>query len=101
MLDEIKEYLKVLDEDEDNYLNSLILQGEAYLNNLAGVKLNFNLNTSAKTLLKDYCRYAYNNATEFFETNFNSDILRLQLESAVIESANKKTSNEKAIPSIK
>ena len=94
MLDEIKDYLKILGEDEDKFLNSLILQGEAYLNNLAGVKLDFNLNTSAKILLKDYCRYSYNNATEYFETNFNSDILRLQIESAVVDSANKKANNE-------
>ena len=94
MLEEIKEYLKILGEDEDKFLNSLILQGEAYLKNLAGVKLDFSLNTSAKTLLKDYCRYSYNNATEYFETNFNSDILRLQIESAVVDSANKKANNE-------
>ncbi len=35
------------------------------------------------TLLLDYCRYAYNNASEYFEENFQKEILRLQLKTGV------------------
>ena len=34
-------------------------------------------------LLLDYCRYAYNNASEYFEENFQHEILRLQLMTGV------------------
>mgnify|MGYP001071804967 CR=1 FL=1 len=39
--------------------------------------------TPAVSLLLDYCRYAYNNASEYFEENFQKEILRLQLKTGV------------------
>jgi len=41
--------------------------------------------TPAASLLLDYCRYVYNNASEYFEQNFAREILRLQLQVAVEE----------------
>lgn len=38
--------------------------------------------TPAASLLLDYCRYSYNNASEYFEENFAREILRLQLQVA-------------------
>lgn len=36
--------------------------------------------TRARSLLFDYCRYAYSNATEMFDANFASEILMLRHE---------------------
>jgi hypothetical protein len=41
--------------------------------------------TPAASLLLDYCRYSYNNASEYFEENFAREILRLQLQVAAEE----------------
>lgn len=39
--------------------------------------------TPAASLLLDYCRYSYNNASEYFEENYQQELLRLQLMTAV------------------
>lgn len=41
--------------------------------------------TSSRTvaLLLDYCRYYYNNAVEYFEENFQKQIVRLQFNEAI------------------
>lgn len=83
MLQEIKDYLKITWSDEDSALQGLILRGKAYLNDLAGIELDFETEGTAKSLLLDYCRYAYNNALEYFEENFQKEILRLQLKAGI------------------
>ncbi len=83
MLQEIKDYLKITWNDEDDYIAGIIDRGKKHLNGLTGVELNFDENNQAKTLLLDYCRYAYNSALEYFEDNFQKEILRLQLMEAV------------------
>lgn len=83
MLQELKDYLKITWNDEDSYLQSIITRGEEYLNDLIGVELNFERDGQPKSLLLDYCRYSYNNAIEYFEENFQQQILRLQLKEAV------------------
>ncbi len=83
MLEEVKDYLKITWNDEDSHIQGIINRGKDYLNNLIGVELDFDNNESAKTLFLDYCRYAYNNALEYFEDNFQKEILRLQLMEAV------------------
>lgn len=85
MLQELKAYLKITWNDEDISLNRLIDQGKAYLNDLTGVTLDYEAEGQPKSLLLDYCRYTYNNALEYFEENFQKDLLRLQLKSAVID----------------
>lgn len=85
MVEEVKEYLKITWDDEDVYIGKMIERGKDKLQNLTGTSLDFNLENSAKTLLLDYCRYSYNNALEYFEKNFESEILRLQLQEAVKE----------------
>ncbi|HDK7182951.1 TPA: hypothetical protein PTV59_002064 [Clostridium botulinum] len=92
MLEELKKYLR--EEDNEDILSDILKDGEKYLNGLAGIKLDYSNNILAKTLLLDYCRYKYNNASEYFLENFREDILRLQLESAVMDSANQTANNE-------
>jgi len=82
MLQEVKDYLKITWSDEDAALTSLITRGQAYLNNLVGADLDFTSGLP-QSLLLDYCRYIYNNASEYFEENFASEILRLQLQTGV------------------
>lgn len=82
MLQAVKDYLKITWSDEDAALTSLITRGQAYLNNLAGVDLDFTSGLP-QSLLLDYCRYVYNNASEYFEENFSGEILRLQIQTGV------------------
>lgn len=90
MLEEVKEYLKITWNDEDNSLNNMIERGKSNLEELTGTTLDFTVNNQAKSLLLDYCRYAYNNALEYFEENFHKEITRLQLSEAVKDYALKK-----------
>lgn len=83
MLDDIKDYLKITWDDEDDYLTSLISRGQTKLNELTGAELDFETEGLARSLLFDYVRYAYNNATEYFEENYQHEILRLQLMTGV------------------
>ena len=86
MLQIVKDYLKITWGDEDAGLTDLISRGQEYLNNLVGAELNFE-EALPCSLLLDYCRYAYNNAIEYFEDNFQKEILRLQLQTAAAELA--------------
>lgn len=90
LLKEVKEYLKITWDDEDNYLQGIIDRGKANLQELTGTELNYKTEGQPKALLFDYCRYAYNNALEYFEDNFSKEILRLQLVEAVKHDADKK-----------
>lgn len=85
MLDAVKDYLKITWSDEDGELARLIAQGEADLTELAGADPDFETEGLARSLLFDYCRYAYNNASEYFEENFAAKILRLQIQTGVKE----------------
>lgn len=87
MLDTVKAVLKITWNDEDVTLQGMISRGMAYLNDLVGTDLNYTEEGQPKALLLEYCRYAYNNALEYFGVNFKEDLLRLQLTKAVIEDA--------------
>lgn len=79
MLDRIKRELRILGDDENAIVQDLIEDGKASLNSIVGKELDYEADGLARKLLKDYCRYDYNNAVEFFESNFQSEIIRLQL----------------------
>lgn len=85
MLEAVKERLKITWDDEDAYLQGIIERGKAKLNNLTGTTLDYETEDDARALLLDLCRYDYNNALEYFEENFASEILRLQLQVGVRE----------------
>ncbi len=82
MLQEIKDYLRIED-DADMGLTGIIERGKQYLSRLTGTELNFEEEDLPRQLLFDYCRYAINNALEYYETNFANDILMLQLQEGV------------------
>ena len=79
MLEEVKDELKITWDDEDASLERLIVRAKDNMDDLIGVKLDYEDNSQAKTLFLNYCRYDYNNALEYFEDNFSKEILRLQL----------------------
>ncbi len=64
---------------ETSDLRSHILSGISYLETLVGNSIDFEGNNFARTLLRDYVRYSVNNSTEYFEENFEKELVRLQL----------------------
>ena len=87
MINEVKNYLKIVWDEEDNLIDGIILRGKAYLDNLMDAELDYEVEGPPKSLLLDYCRYVYNNASEYFEENFAREILRLQLQIGIKEMA--------------
>ncbi|GAF63649.1 hypothetical protein BTS2_0540 [Bacillus sp. TS-2] len=83
MLQEVKDYLKITWDDEDDSLEKIINRGKKYLNGKAGVKLDFEEDSEETGLLLDYCRYAYNHSLEMFSHNFSNDLLNLALREGV------------------
>lgn len=83
MLQAVKDYLKITWDDEDASLQAIIERGKAYLNDLTGSELDFDVAGPPRSLLLDYCRYVYNNASEYFEENFARELSRLQLRMGV------------------
>ena len=79
MLEEIKDDLDITWSDEDAKIQRIIDAGKNNLETLAGGTLDFTAEGLAKSLLKNYCRYSYNNASEYFEENFHQQIIRLQI----------------------
>lgn len=82
-LSELKNNLQISWNGEDEKLKACLERGQAKLNGLTGTNLNYDSNIEARALLLDYCRYDYNNCSEYFEENFGREILRLQLKEAV------------------
>jgi len=83
MLPGVKSYLRISWDTDDELLTGMIERGKNHLNSLTGVTLVFTEDGEAKSLLFDYCRYGYNSALEYFDLNFSSQILRLQMEAAI------------------
>lgn len=83
VLDKVKNYLKITWDDEDTAITDLITRGKKKLEELAGAELDFETEGQARSLLFDFVRYAYNNASEYFEENYKAEILRLQLMTGV------------------
>jgi hypothetical protein len=94
MLQAVKNYLKITWNDEDSHIQGIIDRGQAYLNDLTGAELDYETDGPPKTLLLEYCRYVYNNASEYFEENFSKELLRLQLQEGIKAMADEVVSDE-------
>lgn len=79
----MKSYLKITWDSEDIELQRMIERGKRQIERLTGTSIDFQDNMVAQDLLLDYCRYSYNNALEYFEDNFRSQILALQIHEAI------------------
>lgn len=91
LLEDVKNYLNKdweLDDTSKRALSGMIKRGMSYLDNVAGTTLNYENEDIEKSLLLDYCRYADSKALEMFATNFQPDLLELNLKyQAVSEEA--------------
>lgn len=91
LLEDVKNYLNKdweLDDTAKRSLTGMIKRGMSYLDNVAGTTLNYENEGIEKSLLLDYCRYADSKALEMFATNFQPDLLELNLKyQAVSEEA--------------
>ncbi len=86
LLTDVKDYLHITWDDENNVINKLILEAKQYLNEKIGTAVDYNKDLVALGLLKDYCRYVRNYSKEYFEKNFLNEILNLQLKYSTSES---------------
>ncbi|MDI9412790.1 MAG: phage head-tail connector protein [Bacillota bacterium] len=94
LLQEVKNHLRITWDDEDDEISSIIARGKSRLTGLAGPDLLFKRESLERDLLLNYCRYAYNNALEYFEDSFHREIVRLQLQEAVKDYAEQKRPQE-------
>lgn len=78
LLKDVKEYLHITWDDEDEALEKIISRAIAFFKNIVGDKVDFVEDEDARQLLLDRCRYVRNYASEEFEDNFSSEITRLQ-----------------------
>ena len=82
LLEDVKNYLNKdweLDDTAKRSLTGMIKRGMSYLDNVAGTALSYENEDIEKSLLLDYCRYADSKALEMFATNFQPDLLELNL----------------------
>lgn len=83
LLEDVRNTLRITWTDEDENLLKLIERGKAYLQNLCGASFDFDEESDPKSLLLERCRYAYNNALDEFEKNFQHELSRLILNVAI------------------
>ena len=77
LLDKLKQVLRILDNDNDELLETILSNSKADLEDLAGVELDFEKEGLAQSLLLDNCRYSFHNASEYFEENYQTKLNRL------------------------
>jgi hypothetical protein len=83
LLSDLKERLRITWNEEDDYLKKLIQRSEAYLSELTNASFDFSKEEWPKEIMLERCRYAYNNATDEFEENFQHELSRLILHAAI------------------
>lgn len=82
LLKEVKANCRITWDDEDDDLKKDIRRSVAYLNSRTGRELDYSTQGSARELVVERCRYAWNKALHEFENNYLSDLLSLQYETA-------------------
>lgn len=89
---ELKNNLLITWEDDETNkkLKNSLESAKGHLESLTGTFLDYKKNIFAKDLLLNCARYYYNNVSEFFEDNFQKEILRLQF----LEATKEDISNE-------
>lgn len=80
LLSDVKNYLNITWDDTatDNKIRGLIASAEAYLDDKAGGKMDYETSGEARTLMMDYVRYMRDEAGDVFENNYKSRIIALQ-----------------------
>lgn len=86
LLSDVKNFLDITWDDgaEDKKVSGLIAQGSVYLDGKYGETANYETEGLPRTLLMEYVRYARDRALDVFENNYQSMILAMQNERAVM-----------------
>lgn len=93
LLPKVKRYLRITWTHDDEDIKSIIEEGNAFLISKSGFSsLDYAKHHTAMSLLKDYCRYAWNHSLELFSINFRHDILSFSISEGV-RKRNETTSN--------
>ncbi len=81
LLDAVRNYLDIpyIDDAGDAKLAGIIARGQAYLNGVVGETIDFSVESNARQLLLDFCRYVRAGAFEDFARNFQSELIGLQM----------------------
>ncbi|WP_088033531.1 hypothetical protein [Evansella clarkii] len=90
----LKRYLKLTWDEENEDLQDIVDRGKSYLNGKAGVELDFEKDHDAQQLLLDYGRYVYNHSFELFEHNFQGELFALSLREGVKDHADEEAHPE-------
>jgi hypothetical protein len=83
LLEQLKSILRITWVDENEILMSLLLRSKVYLQNLCGATFDFFSEEEPLSLLLERCRYVYNNSADEFEKNFQHELSRLILNTAL------------------
>ncbi len=81
LLKQFKDRMHIFHEGEDDNLKELLSFSVSFVESKIG-KFDIEKNKKAKELVFERTRYAYNDALEYFEDNFLSEIISLSLEMA-------------------
>jgi hypothetical protein len=84
LLKEFKDRMHFTHSSEDNSLKRLLSLSYSALTSMVGT-FDIDVNARARELVLERTRYVYNEALEFFNTNFSSEISSVQLEIALEE----------------
>lgn len=76
LVQELKESLHITNAREDDYIKKILSSSIAYLRSVCG-DIDIENNESARELVVERARYSYNDAVEYFEDNFLSQINNL------------------------
>lgn len=96
LISDVKKRLKITWEHQDQEIEEMIEEGIAYLQSKVG-ELPFSKSDKSdlafisRKLLKDYVRYEWNGSGAYFETDYRSDLLNLQLVAACERSSEDET----------
>lgn len=85
LLEEFKSRMHIFHNGEDDNLKQLLSFSIAFIKSKSGNVVfdgNKNVDKLAKELVIERSRYAYNDAVEYFEDNFLSEIISLSIETA-------------------
>ncbi|UFU00365.1 hypothetical protein KO561_05310 [Radiobacillus kanasensis] len=85
--EELKGYLKITWNEEDDDLLKYVKDGIDYLDETAGIGIDYTVDSKARRLLMDYGRYVYNHSLELFEVNFERELFKLSLREGIKDHA--------------
>lgn len=90
VLKEVKNYLDITWEDKglDAKINGFIMTGVRKLDRLSDQKNEYSEGSQEKSLLFNYCLYAFNGKTNEFDVAYRKDIMEFVLDNEVRKNTN-------------